>query len=622
MVLFLEHRVNSTIPTWTPEPNGRGTWTVLSSCAITTSLCVWSAVHLNVPQKGKAWAQYVRKFKWLLVGLIAPELVAYVAWQQRYEAKRLLRDIAKSRGQKAEQESQSRIKRKFEQLLSNITRRPEMDPLPTSPAAESLNLGAPWTLVHGFYASMGGFALVADPKRAAFLPSSHTRAALTPEGIIFLLSHEPDALPYLTEAQILDKSKADGLKKTLVCAQATWFCVQCVTRLAQSLPVSLLELNTFAHALCTLVIYILWWKKPLDVEEPTELSDPRLSPIFAYMWMTSKVSADGYVGYDIGGRLRDELDCIWPFENPVLGDLLLQSRTPEARDPTDLPINESPPPPENRVGVHPAGEASAPAPAPGRPEYSFRRYASTGYRLTKTLVSAHLLPSRVLKRPPGLFIRNTAIDHLAPGDVLRWKLAHAAIGRYDLERDLRLRHATPVNGRRLRSRVKPRQWNIVLRVKSAQLALAITISGILYGGLHLAAWSASFPSPVEQLLWRASALFVACNGMLLALYGRLLSSDRAGATGSFLGRTIPGQRRPSPGKGSRKPRLGLRLRRGAATCIWSVVLVVGGVTMPLLWFSYVLARIFLVVESLRTLAYLPPDAFQTPTWPAYFPHIS
>ena len=32
--------------------------------------------------------------------------------------------------------------------------------------------------------------------------------------------------------------------------------------------VSLLELNTLAYALCAFLTYLLWWEKPLDIEEP------------------------------------------------------------------------------------------------------------------------------------------------------------------------------------------------------------------------------------------------------------------------------------------------------------------------------------------------------------------
>ncbi|KAI4166591.1 MAG: hypothetical protein LQ343_007927, partial [Gyalolechia ehrenbergii] len=129
---------------------------------------------------------------------------------------------------------------------------------------------------------MGGFAFTIDSSHQNFLPDGVTRTTLTPDGLRVLLHHEPDALPDITAEQIKDSSKVDGSKKTLVCIQALWFCMRCITRLAQSLPVSLLELNTFGHALCTLEIYIFWWEKALDIEEPTLITDKTLHPIFAY----------------------------------------------------------------------------------------------------------------------------------------------------------------------------------------------------------------------------------------------------------------------------------------------------------------------------------------------------
>lgn len=41
------------------------------------------------------------------------------------------------------------------------------------------------------------------------------------------------------------------------------------------MPISLLELNTFGHAVLALLIYILWWEKPFDVERPS-IVDSRL----------------------------------------------------------------------------------------------------------------------------------------------------------------------------------------------------------------------------------------------------------------------------------------------------------------------------------------------------------
>ena len=57
----------------------------------------------------------------------------------------------------------------------------------------------------------------------------------------------------------------------LTTVTAAWFCAQCLARLTQRVGISLLELNTLGHALCALLIYCLWWKKPLDTKEPEQV---------------------------------------------------------------------------------------------------------------------------------------------------------------------------------------------------------------------------------------------------------------------------------------------------------------------------------------------------------------
>jgi len=79
---------------------------------------------------------------------------------------------------------------------------------------------------------------------------------------------------------------------------ATWFCIQCLTRFFQHLAISLLELNTFGHAVCTLFIYALWWNKPLDIEEPEMISIPSDKPevfeLLAAMCLNSKIEYGPY----------------------------------------------------------------------------------------------------------------------------------------------------------------------------------------------------------------------------------------------------------------------------------------------------------------------------------------
>ena len=87
---------------WMPEPNHRGTWGFLYSCLFTIVLCVWSTLHLNIPgPKDSQKRQWLRKIKWVFIGIFATELVVYCAMQQYYIARRVrnrLRKIAREQG--------------------------------------------------------------------------------------------------------------------------------------------------------------------------------------------------------------------------------------------------------------------------------------------------------------------------------------------------------------------------------------------------------------------------------------------------------------------------------------------------------------------------------------------
>ena len=92
IVLYCGSARNETV--WQPEPQNRGTYGLLSTCTITMILCVWTAVHLNLPEhlgRGHGIAylppyQTLRKMWWLLLGLFAPELVPWTAFEQHQEA--------------------------------------------------------------------------------------------------------------------------------------------------------------------------------------------------------------------------------------------------------------------------------------------------------------------------------------------------------------------------------------------------------------------------------------------------------------------------------------------------------------------------------------------------------
>ncbi len=115
---------------------------------------------------------------------------------------------------------------------------------------------------------MGGFAIAFPPEN----DGTEKRAKLTVKDIQKIIDHEPDfIIPkfQVPLTSITDRSKSSSLGKALLFVQVSWFCLNCASRLAQRLPLSLLEVSTLAHGVCTLASYAVWWSKPLNIDEPT-----------------------------------------------------------------------------------------------------------------------------------------------------------------------------------------------------------------------------------------------------------------------------------------------------------------------------------------------------------------
>ena len=94
---------------------------------------------------------------------------------------------------------------------------------------------------------MGGFTLDSTGSGNPILPRRKQRMRLTPKGITIALRVRPEIIDDLLVNDVLDKSKASPLAKAIICCQALWLCLQCIGRLAQSVPVSLLEVSAEWH---------------------------------------------------------------------------------------------------------------------------------------------------------------------------------------------------------------------------------------------------------------------------------------------------------------------------------------------------------------------------------------
>jgi len=147
--------------------------------------------------------------------------------------------------------------------------------------------------VHAFYAIMGGFAFLSecDDQTSAVdeslftLPVQIRATYEVPSfhGILYIMKHFPHLITNVPEKTILGLAQSDSISKTLMYVQLGWFCVNCASRLFQHLPLSLLEVSTAAHALCTLLTFVVWSSKPLNIPEPIVLRGKEAWEVYALL---------------------------------------------------------------------------------------------------------------------------------------------------------------------------------------------------------------------------------------------------------------------------------------------------------------------------------------------------
>ncbi len=430
----------------------------------------------------------------------------------------------------------------------------------------------PWTKTHGFYALMGGFALDTTESGEAFLSEDLQRIALTVKGLLRIIAIDPTLIPNISKEELKDKSKASGLGKTFACIQAAWFCLQCIARTSQGLPISLLELNTIGHALCALLIYALWWDKPFDVEQPTviKVRGEEMRTIVAHMYMSSGVSCKDGDGSPLPEF--DSLEYSPGLKNPSISDDV----------PFPILINTS----------NPASRQTA--------EYTgFRiRVESRRFRKKATFQTKQAKWGKTPYRYHGLPLEIKLLSH----DFIRWRLASLAIEKYKQQRpdkkDHNLLVSKPTNDPSISENLTW-QWSFEIG-----LSVALTI----YGAIHAAAWNYDFISSEEQFLWRASvvllmsALVFIPGFLLLGVCYRGLDDlyrDAGHVSGPFSRFLL-----------KFALLLGYFLIGGGMGILGSILL------------PYLAARFYIVIESVKDVFFLQPEIFKQPVWTKYIPHIT
>lgn len=670
--------------TWEPQPERRGTFGIISSCFVTLALCTWKIVHLNLPgmcpDEGLPWTawfkkgtthsmrhrfvhifgghQITRQIGWLLIGLFAPELIAYAAFRQYWDVRSLQAFMERVYLQPVQP------RRWWPALLNNRRLNPHAD-------VEHTSTKHVWTMTHSWYAVMGGYSYKLRDGPKVFLPDDHNREQLIlrDEALRFVAEHEPAVIPNLTALDILDKSSSSTFVKIIALFQALWFSLQCIVRMAQGLSISLLELTTFAHCIAALIIGTLWLQKPVDISKPDPLDMP--DAVSQPHWLMAILYS--LTSFDLNESDEERYKKLGQAEQDAVQEYSPDG--PRASTYLDATINQDPIT-FSDLNLH-GGRPQSSAVSMGRPTTAVPSRPTTS-RPTPASPQTYLSPpTRDLDTDQSTTDGAASLSELVQAAAdqerrfrVRMQMAQKGWDHYILKQhpheepdttatDTATAAAATTTGaggaqptpaevqHRLQRRLKRTMRNtLVDRVTNFprrrhdstpqeqhafKTHLGISLTGFLYGGLHMLAWDASFTSEAESALWKLASVSLACSGLLVPV---------AHAEGVILNAVRPWLMMDEEERDAEEAehlaekaaRMG-RWQHGWRKWWWrfykwcflwmiEVVRVFKVVGIVLVGCVYLGLRFFIFVECLANLSHLPPSAYEVVRWSQYVPHIS
>ena len=551
------------------SPDTRGTMEILWGSLFTLVACTWTIHHPNVPEqrdgrsKGlKGDLRWGLKSAWesaklALVTVLAPELIISIAWDQ------------------------CRIARKVKRELREL-------------AAED---GVPWTLVHGHFAAMGGFIIrynksvkvegeggEEEEEESSSRSGSERRSRgvgepyhLTADDVIFLRrSGHLKKLPHITRDELCDKSKSDPLLKLIAICQISWSIIQISTRAIRRLPISPLELNVLALAACAIVIYGLCWYKPKHVQVArTILTCPRDIPAKVKGRLEKvEMSAAWVILFDTAQELQVIRNTYPPQGAPLSNTRIQfsdeksdeQEVSDEAQDNEERARDEE----HSSDGEHHLREGND-----GRGgEEQLDGKGNRGD--DDEMISEELDGEEILSLGDEEEAGNERQGNERLGDE---EMGGVRRGGNEGE-------ATSIDRKDSNNTTTTNNNNEKLDSEKLGVAGSLFVATTLFGAVHVAGWNLSFPTRGEQIVWRGATVYIlTLPCMLILLY----------LVGCFLGQV-------------------LRLKDKTLQSLLGL----GG---TLLCWVYLFARLFILVETVRTFVSLPPDVFIA-TWTVNIPHFA
>ncbi|KAJ5406526.1 hypothetical protein N7465_007810 [Penicillium sp. CMV-2018d] len=232
---------------WQLDDNTRSSWDIFWTCVSTILACTWTALHISVPTRTETQAVSL----WLKIAawigtILAPEFMAGVAAEELWQARSAV----------------ARCNAAF-RIINSEGGDPGSSEVPKTPKTEESD--GRWGTVQGFCLGMNGVLLQTKDDWTYPVHCSNVVALI--ETRVIKPSH-------LRTSDIQDRAKADSFAKGFTLLQAFWVTCNVIARRAYSMPITALEIATVAYISCAAATYAIWWNKPKDMVTPITIYLP------------------------------------------------------------------------------------------------------------------------------------------------------------------------------------------------------------------------------------------------------------------------------------------------------------------------------------------------------------
>ncbi|KAF8462029.1 hypothetical protein BDZ91DRAFT_362712 [Kalaharituber pfeilii] len=380
----------------------------------------------------------------------------------------------------------------------------------------------------------------------------------------------------ITPEIVEDLSKTDWIGRLIFLIQASWMMVQTVARCATKLPITLLELHAASHAAVAAVQYLIWWGKPIDMVVMTPLT---LTAEQYQRMLTEKTE-------EVTNHSRFDPDYSQIIQKFVPSPASQPSSSEQSSEATE----------QNGVQTS-SGDNAANTPDQANPDKALSKFINAMRKWWSDLV-------------PDL----EKLSGSTTGETANYFTSRATLGKEGykhLTSDVRVTIRDPCKGITLAILTLILSW-----YRWPLKAVAWFTMALFYSAIHVVAWKWHFPTHTEQVLWHVCTLITTCSMAALAILALLATVYSCFRKLSF---------KWSADKTIEKNKLywafAVVFRSDEILTVFHTILRMTGVSVGIGAAPWLLARLFIAVESLISIRNVAKGTYTTLKWSNLIPHL-